>query len=921
VVVLAALVLILISTNSASIYGQSTASKATAADEDLPDCDAPQFGFLTIDASQTGGAYLSLSACFDPARAPESNQKILAALGCAPGQGEISSFKDAGLTGIEATCEIPLRRRALQFSGYVDVAPVQKFLTSGGVSLLTIQVWIPRQGVWHCGPIANAETYNYKDDAACAYVLRSDAANPQVIDLSFGYDPAHLARVTSTLGFLLLVPFAPVFWFRRQASTTSPESKPAVVFGFHRFLRWTILGGILIWWTSVDLLHADEFVRFLISAIRTSDHALDPTLTWILLWMPPAAVYFACLTLSSPIHSLRGMTRTGSEAFNQSFWTVARLLPFSLLMLGIAELFSSPRIAVMLFATWIFTASLANRKFTDAFGMQLHALTSGDLRDRAFAIAKEASAKLNQLYVLPAERLRTANAFAHIANNIYLTDYLLKNLNRCEVDAVIAHEVAHLRKKHARGRIWFLFGTGVLFGLTAVWSDNPSHFPVGPPIYGLALLVMFFVSRRNEFSADAAAGKLTGGAEAMIVALARISRLNTMPIHWGKFDEKLLTHPSTLRRIKHLARLGGISDARIPDLLSQSTMPPKDPYPIPETALPSGKVFSSRFKARVTQIYGWVWVTSTAAIPAIVARATYGTHLSGRGLWVALLLGFLLTIACGLAISNHLPLLRGPKLVAGILEKLEKESVPLEIRKGLFVSFAPDSRPRLYENHWSWDAGFLAISADRLYYWGEEARFTLRRDQIKSIALGPGPVGWFKNPSVYIVWQDSAGPERQFNLRPLRVPSMRQMAGKTAQLARDLKDWHRGNVLSPDSLLSSHEKDIAGLESFGLPGFNEVTSTSPRAVVRGNSLSRIFLVDTVIAAAIAVLFSLRAPILEQIAPGSAPPDLNSSGGAFLYVLATMWITRALHLWPYWRHRETAPAPVPHAISTAPARQP
>ncbi len=604
VVGLCALLIALISASAPTTYGQSTDSNATVTDEDLPDCDSPQFGFLTIDASQTGVSDLSLSACFDPARVPESNPEILAALGCASGEGQVSAFRDAGLAGIEATCRSPLRQVALGFSGQVDVHPAQKFLRGVGVDILSIQIWIPRYGVGHCDPVAGGKTYTYKEGVACGYVLRGAANDPQRITYSFGYDSARIVRIASILGFLLLVPFPFVFWFRRQASTAPEESKPAIVFGFHRFIRSDSLGGPLIWWTSIDLLHADDLVRSLIPAMRVNDSALTSMLPWILLWIPPAVMYFACLALSTPIHSLRGMTRTGSEAFNQSFWAVARFLPISFLIVGIVELFSSPRIAVLLLAAWIFTANLAKQKLADAFGMELHALSSGDLRDRAFAIAKEAGAKLNQVYVLPAERLRTANAFAHIANNIYLTDYLLKNLNRCEVDAVIAHEVSHLRNKHAQGRMWIFVPTMILVGFVAGWSDIHSHVPLGPPIYGLALFVMFFVSRRNEFAADAAANKMTGGAEAMITALAKISRLNTMPIHWGKLDEKMLTHPSTLRRIRRLARVGGISDARIPELLKEATMSPKDMYAIPNTALPFGKVFSSRFKTRVNWIYG-----------------------------------------------------------------------------------------------------------------------------------------------------------------------------------------------------------------------------------------------------------------------------------------------------------------------------
>jgi Zn-dependent protease with chaperone function len=465
-------VLLLLLANAAPTYGQSSGSTAIPADEQ-PDCDSPQFGFLAIDANPSGFADLSLTFCFDPSRAPESNQKLMAALGCPPDKSQVSSFQDAGLAGLEVTCKIPIQQRALQFSGQIDVRPVQNFLKSAKVSALSVQILLPRYGVERCDPAIGERTYTFKEAVGCKYVLKGAADDPRVILYSFGYDPALITRIASILGFLLLVPVVLTLWFRHRALNAPEESKAALVFAYRRFMTGTLLGGALIWWTAVDLLHADDFVQLLVPLTRLNDDVLASVLPWILLWILPAIVYFVCLALSSPIHSLRGLTRTRGQAVNQSFWAVARLvLPLSLFLLGFAELFSSPRMAVLFFAAWIFTKRIVNQKAADAYGMELQALTSGDLRDRAFAIAKKAGTKLNQVYVLPTERIRMANAFAHLGNNIYLTDYLLKNLSKREVDAIIGHEVVHLQKKHIRMRILIWVLAMVLIGFAAAWSEK-----------------------------------------------------------------------------------------------------------------------------------------------------------------------------------------------------------------------------------------------------------------------------------------------------------------------------------------------------------------------------------------------------------------------------------------------------------------
>jgi len=83
-----------------------------------------------------------------------------------------------------------------------------------------------------------------------------------------------------------------------------------------------------------------------------------------------------------------------------------------------------------------------------------------------------------------------------------------------------------------------------------------------------------------------------------------------------------------------------------------------------------------------------------------------------------------------------------------------------------------------------------------------------------------------------------------------------------------------------------------------------VTSQSPKALVRGNLLTRLFLLDMLVASGIAILAGLQVPIINQIATSPGPLDFNSSGAAFLYIVATVWIARVWQLWPYWRFRES-----------------
>ncbi len=910
-----ALICLLLLAGAASTFAQTADPHPDP--EDGPDCDSPQDGSLDIVASQDGLATQYLEVCVNTAREPELRQKLIAALGCEAGGVSFSVYKDGELTGLDIDCPIRMSRKALQYSAQFDLSPAQIVLKDAGLKTLTVDAWMPVNVETLCDPQPQQDD-TVAESRDCTYFFQDLANDPPTIRIALGYSTGHLARIAAILGFLLLIPIALTIWFRRRARSVPEDSKPTVIFAYRRFITWTALGGALIWWAALDLLHADTFVEFITPAANPYAGGLTSFLPWILLWLPPVIVYFLCLTLSSPIHSLRGVTRTQSQAIRQSFWSVARFaLPIPLLMLGIGELFSAPRAGVLLIAASIFTGRLVQRRLAASVGMELHAVTSGELRDRAFAIAQNAKAKLNQLYVLPAERMRMANAFAHVASNIYLTDYLLKNLSKHEVDAVIGHEVAHLQKKHIRTRLLVVFGVIAALTVATAWTERwiPAAIPTGPVIFGFVLLLMFFVSRRNEFDADAGAVKLTGDAEAMITSLARISRLNTMPIHWGKLDEKILTHPSTLRRVRHLARTAGISEARIPELLNQSAALPADVYPIPATALPAGKVFSSRYKTQLSQSMAWIMVLTAAALPTFVVWVIRWTHLNGTSLAVAYLLGIFFSFAVSVVLANFLPMRGTLKLELALRKKLEKENTPPEFLSGLFVSLAPDSCPLLYEANWSWDVGFLSISENRFSFLGEETRFSLTRGQISSISLGPGPVGWFRSRSAYLTWQDGPGNERTFNMRPIHSVSLLGMARKTRRLAEELQNWHHGVQVSAESLIPPRPRDARAEELGGLPGFGSVTSISPRTLVRGPFLVRIFLFDTIAAAGVAILCGPRFPFFDSACDTCSAAQSTFSGGAFLYVIATVWLWRLVTLWPYWRYQE--PAPAGSAVSPRP----
>jgi hypothetical protein len=110
-----------------------------------------------------------------------------------------------------------------------------------------------------------------------------------------------------------------------------------------------------------------------------------------------------------------------------------------------------------------------------------------------------------------------------------------------------------------------------------------------------------------------------------------------------------------------------------------------------------------------------------------------------------------------------------------------------------------------------------------------------------------------------------------------------------------------------------HAGKVAG-EVMETPVFGQVTGLEPRAALRGRALVRVFLFDTFVAAGVAILFGLRFPILDAISSPSSGGNSGPNGGGVLFVLATVWLTRAVMLWPLWRARESK---APAAIAAVP----
>lgn len=236
-------------------------------------------------------------------------------------------------------------------------------------------------------------------------------------------------------------------------------------------------------------------------------------------------------------------------------WAWAALVSFQLLMASLA-----PSIILPLF-----------NKFTP--------LPDGSLRDRLLKLAAKTRFSARSIQVMDgSKRSRHSNAFITGIGKfrrVVLFDTLVAQLAERELEAVLAHEIGHYKRKHIPKGL-ALSAAGSLVALYAVdWLARSewfyrafgfAHEGITPALLLFGLLsgtVSFWVSpvahgwsRRNEYEADAFAAQAAEGAEPLVGALRKLSEknLSNLTPH-PVYSAFYYSHPTLLEREQALARV------------------------------------------------------------------------------------------------------------------------------------------------------------------------------------------------------------------------------------------------------------------------------------------------------------------------------------------------------------------------------
>ncbi len=207
-------------------------------------------------------------------------------------------------------------------------------------------------------------------------------------------------------------------------------------------------------------------------------------------------------------------------------------------------------------------------------------LTDAALRERIDALLARCDFHARDVYVMDGSK-RSAHGNAYFTGlgrekRIVFYDTLLQSLSPVQVEAVLAHELAHFKLKHIPQRLLVSAATSLAGFALLGWLSAQDWFyaalGVDQPSSSAALLLFILVlpaftwiltplgaawSRRHEFQADAFAARFSDGPELgrALVSMYRenASTLTPDPLHSAFYD----SHPPPVIRISRLVNPGG----------------------------------------------------------------------------------------------------------------------------------------------------------------------------------------------------------------------------------------------------------------------------------------------------------------------------------------------------------------------------
>jgi len=800
---------------------------------------------------------------------------------------------------LQGECPAAMTRRGLLLATDIQLKGLTAELKRDGVTRYSVILSYPKSkfsehtpGIklpWETESSETPGRPEYDSTARVNYSLDTSAPSLSEIHLTFGLRSRDIVRAATLPTIFLVAPILICFWMSRAALRDAKVDPTGAWFSYYRVLAWCGNGLVLIWMMGHTVRQGLEVIASCYTAAHTAGAV---ALEVGILMLPPWLTFFICILLSYRVYRhVREETWTRREFFVNQFLGVAvQFLPLAFFLAGIGMIAVNGQASVALFAGVY--ASYAGCKWLQSkySGLHVEPLMQGELRDRVFEIAKKAAVEVRQVFIVPAGKSQMANAFASRNRMVMFTDYLLSRMNKREVSAIAAHEIAHIQRNHPAWQtaafVVLMFSSQILYGIVSGIEGSLRHalqarqaaegtsaasglagvVRVGDQVlafpelilalFALALFLYHRYSQHMEYVADAGAVQFTGDPEAMITSLLKLSRLNQTPVQWDRATGSLLTHPSTLKRIKNIARVGQVSPERLQQLLVESANPlaldeAREIWDAGEqfqVARPTNAIVTVRSFSGELALKKWVLRLAVIGPAAAIVWAFDHYHLQHRG--VAFTLGGVICVGLHIVVGEWQTTWFRERLKRKFMARSAAEGLVLADPEVLMVSVSPHAAPRAYAMGWSWDTGGLFLCSDRLCYVGDQIRFALTREEILSVRLGQGAPGWIGEPRSYIEWQSGPGaPVQTWNFLPNDPFSALGNKRQCIEFAAELERWKAQTGAYPGVPPT--------LRNLSTPTPAEITNQGLKSVVTLGRFLKVALFSQVLAVVVWIVLSLH----------------------------------------------------------------
>ena len=371
---------------------------------------------------------------------------------------------------------------------------------------------------------------------------------------------------------LLACPIALTMWARRRALRRVAEEGLDSWFSYRLNHQLVTFLFVALWSALWDWdgrsIAIPLLLKFRLASLATP--AAQSNLFWLL---PLTFLGFNEVLFYATNRRINGLHWTAFRIFWQGMWSIVRYaIPLFLIVAGFEYIYDGVFVGIVWILLAVIVAAVGKVGLERALGFKTRRLKTGELRNRAFAMAKTMGANLREVNIVPQGKGHLTNAYAGGLGSISITDTLSQSLTYREVDCVLAHELAHVRLRHVREYFWLL--TLPYIFLVLLLYGWPSRISEVRPLLNLVvillpILILNFFSRRNEYAADRDEVAVVRDPESSIRSLAKLHRLSHVPSQWSYLSELFLSHPSLERRARAIAQAGGVSDARAEEILEE----------------------------------------------------------------------------------------------------------------------------------------------------------------------------------------------------------------------------------------------------------------------------------------------------------------------------------------------------------------